>query len=205
MTLRLNGSTSGYVEIDAPAVAGTSALTLPTGTGTLAKTTDSGLQLITTQSFSAASSVSVNNCFTSDFDNYRILVSVDSSSNSSINLVCKLRSSGTTTSTNYKSILWTIFATDWTSGSGSSIPATTYFIAGYRHATTTSSYSLLDIMGPQKAQVTQMHGSYGSTASGNGGHVTGVQTDTTQFDSVIFEFTAGTFTGSLSVYGYRKA
>lgn len=39
MTLRLNGSTSGYVEIDAPAVAGTSALTLPTGTGTIAKET----------------------------------------------------------------------------------------------------------------------------------------------------------------------
>jgi hypothetical protein len=35
MTIRLNGSTSGYVEIDAPAVAGTGALTLPTGTGTL--------------------------------------------------------------------------------------------------------------------------------------------------------------------------
>ena len=37
MTLRLNGSTSGYVEIDAPAVAGTSVLTLPAGTGTLLK------------------------------------------------------------------------------------------------------------------------------------------------------------------------
>jgi hypothetical protein len=35
MTIRLNGSTSGYVEIDAPAVAGAGVLTLPTGTGTL--------------------------------------------------------------------------------------------------------------------------------------------------------------------------
>jgi hypothetical protein len=33
MTLRLNGSTSGYVEIDAPAVAGSNTLTLPTGNG----------------------------------------------------------------------------------------------------------------------------------------------------------------------------
>jgi hypothetical protein len=31
MALRLNGSTSGYVELDAPAVAGTTALTLPLG------------------------------------------------------------------------------------------------------------------------------------------------------------------------------
>ena len=34
MALRLNGSTSGYVEIDAPAVAGSNTLTLPDGNGT---------------------------------------------------------------------------------------------------------------------------------------------------------------------------
>ena len=33
MTLRLNGSTSGYTEIDAPAVAGSNTITLPTGAG----------------------------------------------------------------------------------------------------------------------------------------------------------------------------
>jgi hypothetical protein len=35
MTIRLNGSTSGYTELDAPAVAGAGVLTLPTGVGTL--------------------------------------------------------------------------------------------------------------------------------------------------------------------------
>jgi hypothetical protein len=34
MTLRLSGSTSGYTEIDAPAVAGSNTLVLPTGNGT---------------------------------------------------------------------------------------------------------------------------------------------------------------------------
>lgn len=34
MGLRLNGSTSGYTEIDAPAVAGSNTLVLPTGNGT---------------------------------------------------------------------------------------------------------------------------------------------------------------------------
>lgn len=34
MTLRLNGSTSGYTEIDAPAVAGSNTLVLPGGNGT---------------------------------------------------------------------------------------------------------------------------------------------------------------------------
>ncbi len=34
MTLRLNGSTSGYVELDSPAVGGNNTLVLPTGNGT---------------------------------------------------------------------------------------------------------------------------------------------------------------------------
>jgi hypothetical protein len=33
LTLRLNGSTSGYTELDAPAVAGSNTITLPTGAG----------------------------------------------------------------------------------------------------------------------------------------------------------------------------
>jgi hypothetical protein len=35
MTIRLNGSTSGYVEIDAPAVAGNTTVTLPSISGTM--------------------------------------------------------------------------------------------------------------------------------------------------------------------------
>lgn len=38
MTLRLAGSTSGYTEIDAPAVAGSNTLVLPTGNGTVRQT-----------------------------------------------------------------------------------------------------------------------------------------------------------------------
>lgn len=38
MTLRLNGSISGYTEIDAPAIAGSNLLVLPTGNGTVRQT-----------------------------------------------------------------------------------------------------------------------------------------------------------------------
>ena len=40
MTIRLNGATSGYVEIDAPAVAGNTSLTLPSESGTVATTSN---------------------------------------------------------------------------------------------------------------------------------------------------------------------
>ncbi len=43
MTLRINGATSGYTEIDAPAAAGNNTLTLPaSGAGSLIATSDSG-------------------------------------------------------------------------------------------------------------------------------------------------------------------
>jgi phage-related tail fiber protein len=38
MPIRLNGSTSGFTELSAPAVAGNNTLTLPTGVGTIATT-----------------------------------------------------------------------------------------------------------------------------------------------------------------------
>jgi hypothetical protein len=53
MTLRLNGSTSGYTEIDAPAVAGSNTLVLPTGNGT------SG-QVLTTNGSGALSWVDIS-------------------------------------------------------------------------------------------------------------------------------------------------
>ena len=48
MTLRRNGSTSGYVDIDATSVAGAGVLTLPTGVGMLAKETGSWTSWIPT-------------------------------------------------------------------------------------------------------------------------------------------------------------
>jgi hypothetical protein len=63
-----------------------------------------GLTLITTQSFTAVSSVSVNDCFTSEYDNYRIVIS-SSAVVGSGGLTIKMRSAGTDASTNYQYII----------------------------------------------------------------------------------------------------
>ena len=74
MTLRLNGSTSGYVEIDAPATAGSNTLVLPTGNGSngqylqtngsgalsWATVTDTGARWTTTSSVSLSGQSSVS-------------------------------------------------------------------------------------------------------------------------------------------------
>ena len=60
--------------------------------------TGAGLDLIVTQSFSAVSSVSLDNCFSGDYDNYRVLVHVKSAAASGF-IMMRLRSSGTDAST----------------------------------------------------------------------------------------------------------
>jgi hypothetical protein len=56
MTLRLNGSTSGYSEIDAPAIAGDQTFTLP-GTGGIIQTVGTSLTLGTAQASTSGTSI----------------------------------------------------------------------------------------------------------------------------------------------------
>jgi len=85
--IRLYGSTSGYTEIAPPAVGLNNTLTLPTDS------LQSGLVLITTQAFSAVSAVAINSCFTSTYDNYRIVARLKGSTASQA-LTWRFRAAG---------------------------------------------------------------------------------------------------------------
>ena len=65
MTLRLNGSSSGYTEIDAPAAAGSNTLTLPTGNG-------SADQVLKTDGSGALSFASVPLLAITEVDQWRL-------------------------------------------------------------------------------------------------------------------------------------
>jgi len=77
-SIKLKGDTSGSVTLAAPATGSDVTLTLPATAGTVATTayvdTAGGLQRITSQSFSSVSAVNVNNCFTTGYDAYRVVV-----------------------------------------------------------------------------------------------------------------------------------
>lgn len=71
----------------------------------------SGLTLITTQSFSAASSVNVNDCFSSTYDHYKVIVSLTAASGV-INVFGRLRVSGAdNTTSNYSTQRFTVSGT----------------------------------------------------------------------------------------------
>ena len=214
MTLRLNGSTSGYVEIDAPAVAGTSALTLPTGTGTLATqayansaaSSASGLVLISTQTFNPSlSELTFNSVFNSTYRNYKIIISItDTNAFSGTQLSFRLRSaSGDETGSVYRqSINGTASATTGTTGWAD--------VAGYSTSYQVGVHSSFDLLDPNIAGntvalglSTNISGSPSSPAVQVRSFAGHVLSNTQYIGFKIISSNASAPNGSVSVYGYR--
>jgi hypothetical protein len=161
-----------------------------------------GLWKVATLSVTSGSVLAVDDCFTSDYDNYRVVVSnLKSTGNASLSL--QLRDSGTPSATGYafgqgfilfSSATWNLVANAGT-GTAWAAPGNTN--------TNPPSNGIIEFFQPQKAERTGMTGHYQSfdafiiTA---GSHNAG----TNVYDG--FQLTtAGTFTaGTVTVYGYRK-
>lgn len=188
MPVRLNGATSGYVQLSAPAVAGSTSLELPTDS------IKPGLVLIATSDFSAASTVIVNNCFTSTYANYRIAMNASFSTDA--NPYIQFRASGTNTATNYVSRRADLNATY------SSVTLTTGIYIGVGR--TSKALFVMDVGGPNVAAASSCLGM--SEDGGSGVEIfTGKQTDSTQFDGFTITGNSATMTGSIFIYGYRNS
>lgn len=167
---------------------------------TAGNVTGAGLDLITTQSFSAASSVSVNNCFTSTYLNYRFFFNVSSSAGSG-ELYVRLRAAGAdNTTSNYRSGgIYSVFSTGTvnTTNYNSATAWTVYYLVnGIGHA------KAVEVMAPQDTVPTAM-GSIGANTDANA-YYSGWFNASTSFDGFTIYPYSGTITGTLSVYGYRK-
>jgi hypothetical protein len=159
-----------------------------------------GMTRLTTSTFSAQTSVSVNSVFSATYRNYKIILNCSSKSvNGAINM--RLRASGTDTTTNYN-FGGNVFRTNaGTSPFGGN--ATSLIRVGFSNLADTN-YSL-DVYNPFLAQNTS------TSITGWGGDVStwysvfagGNQESTTSFDGFTILPDSGTITGSLTVYGYR--
>jgi hypothetical protein len=172
-----------------------------TGTVNLstATLTGAGMDLITSQTFSSASSVNVNNCFTSTHENYRIIFSGFSQSTlTSISL--RLRASGTDNSaSNFK---WGgIYRLFTSSGGDDTTNGASSWTVGLPNTTTVVA-STLDVCSPALPVYTSMIGqrsNYDAAAFNNG-----FWAANDVFDGFTVFVSSGTFSGRLRVYGYRN-
>jgi hypothetical protein len=162
-----------------------------------------GLVLVTPQTaFTSAASVSVNNCFTSTYTNYKLVLNVTTSSNQ---VGLKLRASGTDSSTGYYSVNYDMYSHNTAISATAAQQNTTFILAGGDKTQTMG-----EIFNPQLAQVT------GFSWQGVSWEPTTPRAQTTQtnykgahnaataYDGFTIFPVSGTFTGTYTLYGYAK-
>ena len=171
-----------------------------------AATVSSGLTLIATATATAVSSISVDNCFTSTYENYRIVFAqTDATAATNQDLKMRLRVAGTDTTSNYSNTV-----VEGVSSFGVSVdPAGTdeWYLSGMNGTGKTTSVSI-DVYRPQTAQITGFNGQYqyrNVSPALTIGLSTGVQKDATQFDGFSLLFSGTDFTGIARVYGYSNS
>lgn len=158
--------------------------------------TAGGLVLITSQSFSAASTVSINNCFTATYQNYRVVMSYTPSQDNTLSI--RLRASGTDATTNYAQQL---IYSNGTTVAGSGATGQSAWTTGGSSGKT---LNVIDLTDPAAADVTVASGinAYAVLATHSLGFRNG---NATAYDGISLIASNGTLTGTLRVYGYRNS
>lgn len=152
--------------------------------------------------FTGVTSVSLNGVFSSDYDNYKILLRTKIASGN-VELQSRMRLSGTDATTNYNTQY--IYATATSVGAGNN--STTYAQVAYVGA---SNWNLSDltISGPALAESTAFicPTSYMNSASNvRMEQWFGLHTTATAYDGITFTVSGSSVTGKLRVYGYKNS
>lgn len=164
----------------------------------------SGLTYITGASFTNSAGQSINNCFTSTYQNYRIIGRIKAvSGNPTINI--RLRASGAdNTTSNYYSLYNYVEITAADSGSIKAVADTSWRI----NTADSNGYIEFsaDIYAPQMAIETQMAqlGAQKFNTKYYSANGAGVFNATTQFDGFTL-FGGSNTTGEVRVYGYQNS
>jgi hypothetical protein len=163
-----------------------------------------GMPLIIAETaFTGAASVSVNNCFTSAYTNYKLILNVPTSSNA---VGFRLRASGTDASTNYYAVNYDMYSHNTAISATAAQQATTYIFAG-----SDKTQTMGEIFNPQLAQVTGFSWQGVSwepvtpRAQTTNTNYKGVHNAATAYDGFTIYPISGTFTGTYALYGYAKA
>ena len=153
-----------------------------------------------TVTFSGVSSVSLNGCFTGDYDNYRVLAVFTVTTAAGLNMRLRAGGSDNTSSTYQNQVI----TANGTSVSAERASSTTWAVAtGDTSASTLS----MDLMDPFRAvfSVFSSLNLYNNTATGTilrtyvGEHAT-----SSSFDGFTLFPDTGTISGTVTVLGYRK-
>jgi hypothetical protein len=158
-----------------------------------------GLVHINTTTFSAASTVSVDNVFTTTYDYYRVMIFLTAGSNTYLN--ARLRVGGADNSTsNYAS--GQVYGAFGSTTLGNDNAGTT--LTSWRFGFSNPNVSMAcDIFNPRLATNTQFNGSL--TRIDTQSTMNGSFNATTAFDGLTLLPAVGTISGNIKIYGYRNS
>lgn len=156
--------------------------------------------------FTSASSVSINGCFTSTYSNYRVIAQVTGASTSTVTFFRFIENGSVYSGSGYiyaKTVSSVNFGPS-RAGSGSG----TYLEGPVPYAGYTLAQSSIDITNPQLSGYTfgtmldmNSRPSTDFIESRHGGFHT---TTTTQYDGLHYNANGNTFTGTIRIYGYNN-
>jgi hypothetical protein len=161
-----------------------------------------GLVLVASDTITASSSVSFDNCFTSAYDNYRIMFIFTLSSSGGVSFRFRASASDNTAS-NYNR--QSLTGSGATASGVQSLGQTSFAFPPDTGVADSRSAIIYDVFSPALSEQTA------GVAFLNAGQQSIVQmsvlghTSTTAFDGFSIFRASGTFTGRVHVYGYRKA
>lgn len=165
-----------------------------------------GMWLISETTLNGATNI--DNVFSSDFDDYRIVLSgLNNSSTTTASFTMQMRTSSTDSSANYYSQV--SFAYGAAIGGLVSQNATTSVTLGdFSNSSPAGASWAFDMMGPNKAFITTFYGQrwayQSNVATFVYASVAGCVNTSTQYTGFRLALSTGTLTGSCKVYGYRE-
>ena len=163
----------------------------------------SALTLISSQSFSAVTSTTINNCFSATYVNYMIYVNINSATSSDLNYI-KLRVSGTDSSASYNWVR--VVAYDSTVAAATVDSSTLGYLIG-TNAADSGGATRIDVYNPALARATyfaskgnRKNGSSLEYESSVGNHDVA-----TAYDGLTLITSGSAFAGNIRVYGVQNA
>jgi hypothetical protein len=151
--------------------------------------------------FTAASSVTADNVFTSAYTNYKIIMNY--TTNSTLGTLCKLRVGGVSASTNYN----TFYAASQAWSVGTVLANSTFVLGDYSNGAFNCN-QILEIQQPAIATGTTFWNnattSRGSYSTPYPQYTLGNHSTATAYDGIEFLVSSGTMSGTYTIYGYSK-
>jgi hypothetical protein len=179
---------------------------IDTAMNTALGTKKAGMVLLNTTSFSAVSSQSINDVFTSDYTNYLILLNVDSAS-TGIDISMRLRVAGAdNSSSNYGYSGYVTYAFTNSQAHVAGNLQTSFDVA---RALASGAGCEITLFNPQASQETKYlaRATRWGTGTPNNSeyqHTGGLMSVTTSYTGYTLICSTGNFTGSVSTYGINK-